>query len=132
LVPTARAVWDRLIDLDHAVAVVTDNTAEGSNAVDAYDQARREAESAGQSIFAELIQTHEKRQTQERQKRRRAIDARRKAIERIGLPQVRAHRMRELEREDSEWKERLARQDSALPELSALLMLRIAPSRTDG
>ena len=81
----------------------------------AYDSARAEAENHGRSVFAELMEAHRERQAQQRQKGRRAFDARRKTIERIGLPQVRNHRLRELEREQSDWKLQLAEQDSALP-----------------
>ena len=132
LVPTARAVWDRVIELNGDTAAMSNDAVQGGDAVQAYELAREEAERLGQSIFAELYQSHQEHQSQQRQKGRRAFDARRKAIDRVGLPQVRAHRMRELEREESEWKESLERQDSALPELSALLMLRIDPSRPVG
>jgi superfamily II DNA or RNA helicase len=125
LVPTARAVWDRLIDLDATQDVSVESSVRGADAIEAFEQARTEAENAGQPIFAELAQLHQERQAYQRKKGRRAYDARRKAIERIGLPQVRSHRLRELDREETEWKERLAREERALPELTALLMLRI-------
>ena len=49
-------------------------------------------------------------QTQQHQKWRRAFEARRNAIERIGLPQVRNHRMGELVQEETEWKNRIEEQ----------------------
>ena len=128
LAPTARTVWDRLIDLDGDCSGVTSAAVEGDAAMQSYDQARAEAESHGRSVFSELMDTHRERQAQQRQKGRRAFDARRKGIERIGLPQVRNHRLLELEREESEWKRRLTEQDTALPELTALILLRIARS----
>lgn len=128
LAPTARTVWDRLIDLDGDCSAVTSAAVVGDAAMQSYDQARAEAESQGQSVFSELMDSHRERQAQKRQKGRRAFDARRKGIEHIGLPQVRNHRLLELEREEAEWKRRLAEQDPALPELTALILLRIARS----
>ena len=94
--------------------------------MEAYDRARSEAETQGRSTFSELMDTHRERQVQQREKGRRSFDARRKAIERIGLPQVRNHRSRELEREETEWRQRLADQDAVLPELTALILIRVA------
>ena len=125
LAPTARAAWDRLIDIDGSAGDIHTSAINGDAALNAYQRARDEAESQGKSIFTELMDKHQERQSQQRQKRRRAFDSRRKSIERLGLPQVRNHRLRELEREESEWKEKLALQDEALPELAALIMLRI-------
>ena len=93
----------------------------------AYDRSLAEAETQGKSLFSELMDEHQKRQARQRGKGRRAFEARRKAIERVGLPQVRHHRLRKLEREEAEWTERLEAEESALPELTALLLVRIAP-----
>ena len=59
-------------------------------------------------------------------RRHRAFDARRKDIGRLGLPEVRDHRLRELERDHAQWLARLAEQDAGLPELTALLVLRVS------
>ena len=74
------------------------------------------------------MDAHKTRQAQQRQKGQRAFEARRKAIERIGLLQVRNHRLRELAREETQWKERLAEQEAALPELTALILLQVPRS----
>jgi superfamily II DNA or RNA helicase len=126
LAPTARAVWDRLIDLDADSVDLTEAAVEGDASIQAFEEGRSEAESQGHTVFTELMDTHSQRQAQLRKKARRAFDARRKAIDRIGLPQVQNHRRRELEREETESEHRIAEQDAALPELTALIMLRIA------
>ena len=127
LAPTARAVWDRLLDLDAGGEEVAAAVIQGEDAVMAYDRSLAEAEAQGKALFSELMDEHQKRQARQRAKGRRAFEARKKAIERVGLPQVRDHRLRELEREEAEWTERLQAQDAALPELTALLLVRIAP-----
>jgi len=126
LAPTARAVWDRLIDLDPAQAVISPAALVGEAAMAAYQKLHTEAESKGRLVFSELMETHAQQQAEQQKKGRRAFDARRKAIERIGLPQVRNHRMQELEREQEAWRQRLAERQTALPELTALIVLRIA------
>ena len=104
---------------------VESDVIEGKAATAAYDVSLNEAERHGHGLFAELIEAHEDRLIEQQQKRHRTIESRRKAIERIGLPQVRNHRLKELEKEDSEWQHRLSKQDTVLPELTALLVLRI-------
>jgi superfamily II DNA or RNA helicase len=126
LAPTARAVWDRLIDLDAEHPAISSAAVVGDAAMGAYEQLHSEAETHGQSVFSELMDAHRERQAGLRKKGRRAFDARRKAVERIGLPQVRNHRLQELEREEIAWRKQLAEQDAVLPELTALILLRIA------
>ncbi len=87
LAPTARAVWDRLVDLGDPAEGFQIAAVTGDDAVAAYDQALVEAERHGRAVFSELTDAHRERQTQQRQKGRRAFAARRKAVERIGLPQ---------------------------------------------
>ena len=126
LAPTARAVWDRLIDLDAEHPTLFAAAVVGDAAMRAYEQLHSEAETHGRSVFSELMDAHRERQAGQRKKGRRAFDARRNAVERIGLPQVRSHRLRELETEEKAWRQQLAKQDAVLPELTALILLRIA------
>ena len=64
----------------------------------------------------------------ERKKGAHAFSSRRRAIERLGLPQVRAHRLRILEDEEQVWSRELALREAALPDLTAVLMVRVAPT----
>ena len=126
--PTARSVWERLIALDVASCHVATAKIGNTVAEDLFHSMRQQAEEHGQPVFQELTQSHRVRLEQLRVKGERSIQARRRAIERIGLPQVRGHRMRELEKEKTAWAERLRTQDAILPELTLLLMLRVAPA----
>ena len=128
LAPTARAVWDRLIDLDGSTPTADTAPVTGDDAMATYERARIEAERQGEALFSELMAAHRESQDRQWRKGRRAFEARRKTVERIGLPEVRNHRLRELEREEAEWRQRLAQQDAVVPELTALLMLRVARS----
>ena len=68
----------------------------------------------------------------ERKKGAHAFASRRNAIERIGLPQVRAHRLRALEDDDQAWTRELTMREAALPDLAAVLMARVAPMGANG
>jgi hypothetical protein len=63
----------------------------------------------------------------DRKKAAHAFSSRRRAIERLGLPQVRAHRLRILGDEEQAWARELALRETALPDLAAVLMVRVAP-----
>jgi len=123
--PTARAVWDRLLDLDGDTFFLAASVT-GERASALYDRARVEAEGQGHGVYLELLQSHSERLRREREKGERSFEARRRAIETVGLPQVRRHRLRELQAEQAEWSDRLRRQEAAIPELTAILMVRIA------
>ena len=114
--------------MDGDTAVVSEQSVSGEEAILAYGHAREEAELQGKPVFAELMDAHREQQHKQRKKGRVAFESRRKAIGRIGLPQVRNHRLRELEREEADWKKRIDEQDAVFPELTPLIILRISPS----
>ena len=128
LVPTARRVWDRLIDFNGPASSIRGSALGGDAAVSAYRQARKMAERHGQSVFSELLDAYKQRQERQQRKELQGLTARRKVSERLGLPEVRNHRLRELERDEMRFRDSLTHQDAALPELTAILMLRVAPS----
>jgi len=123
--PTARVVWDRLIEMDSDVVVVPASVT-GDAATAAYDDARRAAEEHGMAVFRELVDDHRDRLRRERRKTVHAFAARRRAIERIGLPQVRSHRLAQLEQEERQWKTEMDAKENTLPELSAVVLVRVA------
>ena len=122
--PTARVLWDRLIEMDDGVKVAPGHV-EGAAATEAFDVARCAAEKNGKTVFQELVARHRERLLRERKKSVQAFAARRRAIERIGLPQVRNHRLGLLEQEERQWKTEMEAKEGAIPELSAVLLVRI-------
>lgn len=122
--PTARVLWDRMIEMDDGVKVAPGHLT-GSAASDAFAAARAAAEANGRSVFQELVDRHRDRLLRERKKSVQAFAARRRAIERIGLPQVRDHRLGLLEQEEREWKVEMDAKENAIPELSAVLLVRV-------
>jgi hypothetical protein len=91
----------------------------------AFEQLREVAEQHGKTIYDELVQIHRERLTREREKGEYAFARRRKAIERIGLPQVRNHRLSLLKQEEEWFREQLEHMARVLPELVPLLLLRV-------
>lgn len=123
--PTARMIWDQLIDLPADVRQSTPEVS-GSVALDAYDASRRAAEIQGAVVFDELILAHQQSIARERKKGTHAFSSRRRAVEKLGLPQVRAHRLRLLKQEELTWSHELANREAALPDLAAILMVQVA------
>ncbi len=124
--PTARTIWERLIDLPNGLSQAGEEIS-GSTAVDAFDASRKAAEAQGAAVFEELAAAHQMSIMRERKKGTHAFSSRRRAIERLGLPQVRAHRLRILGDEEQAWTRELAAREAALPDLAAVLMVRVAP-----
>ena len=124
--PTARTIWERLIDLPKGLSQMGEEIS-GSAAADAFDTSRKAAEAQGAAVFEELAAAHQMSVMRERKKGTHAFSSRRRAIERLGLPQVRAHRLQVLEDEEQTWTRELATREAALPDLAAVLMVRVAP-----
>jgi len=124
--PTARTIWERLIDQPMGLSQAGEEIS-GSAAADAFDAGRKAAEVQGAAVFEELAAAHQMSIMRERKKGTHAFSSRRRAIERLGLPQVRAHRLRILGEEEQSWIQELAAREAALPDLAAVLMVRVAP-----
>jgi hypothetical protein len=124
--PTARTVWDHLIALEDGVRQVEASLSEVA-AIAAYETSRKAAESHGAVVFDELLSAHRERTRRERKKGTYAFAGRMRAIARLGLPQVRAHRLARLAAERQAWSAELAAREAALPELTAIVLVRIAP-----
>jgi SNF2 family DNA or RNA helicase len=124
--PTARTIWDRFIDLPDGLSQATEELS-GLTAAEAFDASRKAAEAQGATVFEELAAAHQLSIVRERKKGGHAFATRRRAIERLGLPQVRGYRLRLLTEEEHVWTQELAAREAALPDLAAVLMIRVAP-----
>ena len=124
--PTARAVWDRLLELDTSQAEIAPAAISGDEATRAFESLRRLAEDAGRPLYEETLANHRRYLERERQKLAEATSARRRAIERIGLAQVRDHRLKQLVEEERTSSADLLERSLAFPELSAIAVVRVA------
>ena len=117
--PTARHIWDQLLTMKPAILRYLDI----ETSRQAFERIRAAAERQGKAIYDELVQAHRERLARELEKGEYAFAARRRAIERIGLPQVRNHRLNQLEQEEKYFREQIERQSQVLPEMLPLLIL---------
>ena len=123
--PTARHLWDRLLSVAPSVL----EPLEIDDAQNAFNRLSQIAEDHGRSIYDELVQEHRSRLTREKEKCEYAFTARRKIIERIGLPQVRDYRLNLLRQEERSWNEELERKAQVYPEMVPLIIIRVEGNR---
>ncbi|HDM78345.1 MAG TPA: hypothetical protein ENG51_18075 [Deltaproteobacteria bacterium] len=121
LAPTARYIWDQLLTTFPTILGYLDYDTSHQT----FEQVRKVAELYGRTIYDELVLVHKERLTQERKKAEYAFASRRKAILRIGLPQVRNYRLHLLGQEEHLFKEQLERRAQILPEMMPLLLVRV-------
>jgi hypothetical protein len=119
--PTARAIWDQLVATD----VCTTSLLEASISQEACQKLQSVAQDQGKPIYEALVHEHRARIDREREKADYAFAARRRTIERIGLPQVRDHRLNLLAQEERSFQEQLEKKAYAYPEMVSLIVIRV-------
>jgi hypothetical protein len=123
--PTARHVWDRLLDADPLFLGYL-SVAESEEFFGSLAEA---AEHEGRPFYESLVQDHQGRISKEREKAAYAFSVRRAIIERIGLPEVRNFRLKRLDQEQAEFLEYLDRREKSYPEMVPLILLRVQGSK---
>ena len=123
LVPTARHIWDALMEDRPEVEQIGTKTGAEVEAV--FRRLRAEAERQGEDAFHELHARHRQRLKREQEKGQHAFQARREALGRLGLPEVRQHRLKRLDEEDRTWAAELRKREHILPELQPIILLRV-------
>ncbi|MBA3922142.1 MAG: helicase, partial [Nostocaceae cyanobacterium] len=119
--PTSRHIWEQLL----TVEVEIQQHLVGEEAITAFSKTWEAALVQGKSIYEELVRKHQLQLDQEREKSTYAFAARRRAIERIGLPQVRDYRLQQLAREEQAGREVMRQKANVTPELRPLLLIRV-------
>ena len=125
-VPTAKRIWDLLLTEQVTVLASADTT----DPHRWFEMSLSAAQTQGERIFTEMLNEHRNRLREERERAQYAYDARYQAIGRIGLPAVREHRRKRLEQEHRARLAALDDADANIPELNAVLMLRIGTAST--
>ncbi len=123
LLPTARHIWDRLLEHHPELEQIESKTGAEVEAV--FRRLWSEAERQGEDAFHELHAGHQKRLKREQEKGQYAFQVRRDALNRIGLPEVRQHRIKRLEEEERAWADELPKREQVLPELQPVILLRV-------
>ena len=123
LLPTARRIWDLLLEDRPDVELM--GTKAGTDVEDVFRRLRSEAERHGEDAFHELHARHQQRLKREQEKGRYAFEVRRGALNRIGLPEVRQHRLKRLDEKEKAWAEDLRKREQVLPDLQPVVFLRV-------
>lgn len=121
LQPTARHIWDQLLLQSIEIA----RYVAGAEAEQRFARIREAAEAQGKAIYGELVQAHRKRLMVEREKGEYAFAARRRMVERIGLPAVRGHRLAQLADEERAWRAQVEKRNEISPDLTCILLVRV-------
>ena len=119
--PTARHIWDALQTAEAEVQA----TLGQDDSITAHERLQIAAEQAGQELFDALQQAHLASVNREEERGMVAFTSRRKAIERVGLPEVRQYRLARCAAEENEWRHELQSARQIVPEIRSLLMLKI-------
>ncbi|MAK49100.1 MULTISPECIES: helicase-related protein [unclassified Marinobacter] len=127
-VPTAKRIWDLLL----TESVEVHPTADVENAVTLFEASSKAAQSQGEQLFNELLEEHRSWLSEERNRATYSFESRQQAIGRIGLPAVREYRRKRLQAEHDNRMADLRDAETCLPDMNAVLLLRIGQSgRTD-
>ncbi|MEZ4677312.1 MAG: C-terminal helicase domain-containing protein [Caldilineaceae bacterium] len=126
--PTARHIWDTLQSTEpHVVETLTPE-----ESVQRFDRLLRTAEEAGAEHYEALSRAHLTAIDAEEERGVLAFDFRRKAIARVGLPEVRHYRQHQCEQEEADWRNELAAARQIMPEMRPLLLLQIVEGGKGG
>lgn len=118
---TARHIWDQLLTSLPTILRFLD--VETSH--QAFLRLREAAEKQGKSIYDELVRAHREHLAQEREKGAYAFSMRRRALQRLGLTQVRNYRLNQLAQEEQSFMAQFEQQYATLPELTPVLLARV-------
>lgn len=127
-VPTAKRIWDLLLTEQVEVVAASDV----GDATRWFELSHAVALTQGEQLHTELLEEHWTRLKEERERVQYAYDARYQAIGRIGLPAVREHRRKRLEQEHQARLEALEEAEACVPDLHAVLMVRVGADRVRG
>jgi hypothetical protein len=119
--PTARHIWDQLLTDDPVIESLTDS----GESIAAAERLSSAAEQAGQEIFHAMQEAHYAAITREEERGKIAFASRRKAINRLGLPEVRNYRLSRLDEDETQWRSEIQSARQIVPEMRLLLALRV-------
>ena len=111
--PASNRVWDAICNLAPDYSGLSE-----ADSNDVYAMVQNLAQQQGQKLFNRMAAEHHIDLEARREKGEFAFNARRKATQRIGLPEVRNYRMKLLEQEYQQWQDRIKDDEQVYPELS--------------
>lgn len=121
LAPTARHIWDQIMARQFELV----EGGGSSLGEDLWGQLWQAASENGLPVFKDCVRKHREKLEQEEEKSRYAFAARRRTVDRIGLPEVRSYRLTQLEREEADWLADFKRRQDMSPELVPLIIINV-------
>ena len=119
--PTARHIWDSLQSEELKVLA----SMEPDQSIAIYNSLLKVCEDEGKELFDALQQQHQSAIDREEERGAVAFSARRRAIERAGLPEVRHYRTTQCNVDETGWRRELESARQVVPEIRPLLLMRI-------
>ena len=126
--PTARHIWDVLQTTDPVIREAVSQ----EESLTVFERMMATGEQAGREFFETLRHEHSAALAREEERGAYYFESRRKAIERIGLSEVRQYRLSRCDMEEREWRADLNFAQQIVPEIRPLLMLRIEQEGQNG
>jgi len=127
-IPTAKRVWDLLL----TETVEVHGVSGAEDAAKWFEAALVAAKTQGERLFTELLDAHRTRLQEDRERAVYAFEARQQAIGRIGLPAVREHRRKRLQKDHEARLASLADAEASVPDLNAVMMVRVSGDVSPG
>ena len=119
--PTARHIWDSLQSEELKVLAAMDS----DESITMFDRLLQVCEEEGKELFDALQQEHQSAVAREVERGAVAFSSRRRAIERVGLPEVRHYRTTQCDVAETDWRKELESARQIVPEIRPLLLMRI-------
>lgn len=119
--PTARHIWDAI----QAAETKMIGSLDHEDSKNAYAELSDAAVQAGQKLFEFLRQAHLLSVDKEEERGSIVFASRRKAIDRIGLPEVKQFRLNRCNEDEEEWYRELQSARKIVPEIRPLLLMGI-------
>ena len=119
--PTARHIWERLL----TNKINIDRMKGTKESIVIAEKLQSVAEQAGQEFFNVMQESHSAAVMREEERGMIAFASRRKAIAKLGLPEVRQFRLARLDADELEWRREIESARQIVPEMRPLLMIDI-------
>lgn len=119
LIPTANHIWSQITD----VGPIISGQIMGKQAVELFDKLTMAAEKQGYQTYDDLSKKYNSYLERDKEKGNYSFSERKNIIQKVGLANVREHRLRKLEVEETEWRKKIIKRSGASPELVPLIMI---------
>jgi SNF2 family DNA or RNA helicase len=120
---TAKAVWDSLITGDFSIVGVSEKLLPES--------LKKSAEESFQYIYKEMVDDFKSKKISEQEKKEQLFKSKYKAINKVGITNIKESRLNALQCEKNEWKEIMEKSSLIIPELRPMIVLKLKANGGD-